>query len=166
MEIILQNKDTLQSRLISIIDVTAAVLLGLVTVLTFVSVICRYRLNWPIPDSFDISRFLLGISIFWGIASATLRSEHIQVDILYESLKKKGRRILDIIATVFSSIFIFGVVWMLSGQILKVREGGETTTDLLIPIWPFYAIAWTGAVFTFLILCYMLWAYFTSVEAE
>ncbi len=166
MEIILQNKDTIQSRLIRIVDVVAAILLGMVTILTFVSVICRYVINWPIPDNFDIGRLLLGISVFWGIASATLRSEHIQVDILYETLAKKGRRILNVFATVASFVFMFGIVWMVAGQVLKIRNSGETTTDLLIPIWPFYAIAWIGAVLTIFILGYMLRSYFISNEAE
>ncbi|MGH1349195.1 MAG: TRAP transporter small permease [Methyloligellaceae bacterium] len=162
----MQNKDTIRNRLIRIVDIVAAVLLGMVTMLTFVSVLCRYVINWPIPDNFDIGRLLLGISVFWGIASATLRSEHIQVDILYETLAEKGKRILNIFATAFSSFFMFGIVWMVAGQVLKIRDGNETTTDLLIPIWPFYAVAWIGALLTIIILGIMLWSYFTSNEAE
>lgn len=162
----MQNNNSRLNGLIKVVDVIAATLLGIVTILTFVSVICRYVLSWPVPDSFDIGRLLLGISVFWGIASATFRSEHIQVDILYETLRGFGRRVLNIIAKVCFSLLMFGIIWMLAGQIFKVYEGGETTTDLLIPIWPFYAIAWVGAVLTFIIAGAALWRFVIQGENE
>lgn len=162
----MDNNKSRLNGLIKVVDVIAAVLLGLVTVLTFVSVICRYVLNWPIPDSFDVGRLLLGIAVFWGIASATFRSEQIQVDILYEALRSSGKRVLNVIAMVCLALLMFGIIWMLAGQTFKVYEGGETTTDLLIPIWPFYAVAWFGAVLTFMISGAALWRYVLQGESE
>jgi hypothetical protein len=55
-------------QFIDAIEVTAAGFLAVVTLLTFVSVLLRYFFAWAIPDSYDFTRLLLGIVIFWGIA--------------------------------------------------------------------------------------------------
>ena len=57
-------------RFIDAIETTAASFLAVVTLLTFVSVLLRYFFAWAIPDSYDFTRLLLGILIFWGIAVA------------------------------------------------------------------------------------------------
>ena len=70
-------------RFIDAIEVTAAGFLAVVTLLTFVSVLLRYFFAWAIPDSYDFTRLLLGIVIFWGMAVASYRGDHITVDLLW-----------------------------------------------------------------------------------
>ena len=70
-------------RFIALIELTAAGFLAVVTALTFVSVILRYFFSWAIPDSYDLTRLLLGILIFWGMAVASYRGDHISVDLLW-----------------------------------------------------------------------------------
>ena len=60
-------------RIVNAIEVTAACFLAAVAALTFVSVILRYLFTWAIPDTYDISRLLLAILIFWGMAGAGYR---------------------------------------------------------------------------------------------
>src|SRR3972149_8228126 len=69
-------------RFIDLIEVTAAGFLAVVTLLVFVSVFLRYFFAWSIPDSYDFTRLLLGILIFWGMAVASYRGGHISVDLL------------------------------------------------------------------------------------
>ena len=77
-------------RFIDAIEVTAAGFLAVVTLLTFVSVFLRYLFAWSIPDSYDFTRLLLGILIFWGMAVASYRGDHITVDLLWTARAAAG----------------------------------------------------------------------------
>ena len=52
----------------------------------------RAFFSMAIPDWFDLSRLMLGIAIFWGIATTSYRDEHIQVDFLWEWVGPRGKR--------------------------------------------------------------------------
>ena len=82
----------------TLIEVTAAGFLAVVTLLTFVSVILRYFFAWAIPDSYDFTRLLLGILIFWGMAVASYRGDHITVDLLWSAAPPKVQRAMDVFA--------------------------------------------------------------------
>ncbi len=88
----MSQRPSLVARLIGAMELFAAWLLAAITALTFTSVILRYAFNWSIPDSFDVGRNLLGIAIFWGIALAAYRGEHITVDLLWGALGPRARR--------------------------------------------------------------------------
>ena len=120
-------------------------LLVIVCLVTATSV-TRYLFNWPIPDSDSIGRLLLSIVVFWGIAAACLRGEHIQIDLVIEALPTVLRRwairlsvAITLVALVFMTITSFG-------RIQDIRSTGETTFDFGILLWPFYGIAFLGAV--------------------
>src|ERR671912_1231177 len=84
----------------------AGVFLGAIAFVTFVSVSLRGTLGFAIPDGFDVSRLMLAVAMFWGIASTGFRNEHIQVDVLWQVLSPAGRRRLDIAATAISLAFM------------------------------------------------------------
>src|SRR5690606_9002401 len=85
-------------RLIDGIELTAAIFLAAVTILTFAAVMSRYLFSYGIPDSYDISSLLLGVLIFWGIAVASYRGDHITVDLLWSSVGPRARRAIDLFA--------------------------------------------------------------------
>lgn len=139
-------------RVAAVVDGAAAVFLAIITALTFLAVILRYVFNLPFPGSFDISRLLLGVAIFWGIAAASWRGEHIQVDLLWQVMPQTMQKIVDIFADILFILFIAAFAWMLFWQVQRVRGSGETTFELAIPIWPFHAVAWLGIAFCLLVL--------------
>lgn len=128
----------------TVVELTAAVVLAGVTVLTFVSVVSRYLFARPIPDQYDVSRLLLGVLIAWGIATCTARREHIDVDILWTAMSPFGRRILDILAMSASLLFLALAADQMIDRTIAVFGTGERTFDLGLPIWPWYALASLG----------------------
>ena len=80
------NRTSPVDKFIDLIEVTAAGFLAVVTLLTFVSVILRYFFSWAIPDSYDFTSLLLGILIFWGMAVASYRGDHITVDLVWGAM--------------------------------------------------------------------------------
>ena len=65
----------------------------------FVCVLLRYFFAVSIPDSYDFGKLLLGILIFWGIAATSYRGRHITVDLVWSAVGPRGKRLIDIFAT-------------------------------------------------------------------
>jgi TRAP-type C4-dicarboxylate transport system permease small subunit len=139
-------------KFIDLIEVTAAGFLAVVTLLTFVSVILRYFLSWSIPDSYDFTRLLLGILIFWGMAVASYRGDHITVDLMWGAAPPRAKRAMD----VFSALVTLGAMavftWMFAEKVLNTRADNVGTFDLRQPVWIYYFIAWIGLASAILLL--------------
>lgn len=134
----------LADRLIGWVERAAGGFLAVVTALTFVTVVLRYGFSTSIPDSYDLSRNLLGILIFWGIAVTGFRGEHITVDLVWGALPPRGRRALDLASTLFTLGCMSVFAWAMGTKVVGTMASGETTYDLNLPLWPFYSLAWAG----------------------
>lgn len=144
--------DRIIGRVAALVDGAAAIFLAIITALTFLAVILRYVFALPFPASFDVSRLLLGVAIFWGIAAAAWRKEHIQVDLAWQLMPPTLQKIVDIFSDLLFAVFVGALAWMLLWQVDRVRSSGQTTFELSIPIWPFSAVAWLGIAFCVLVL--------------
>jgi TRAP-type C4-dicarboxylate transport system permease small subunit len=131
-------------RFIGLIEVTAAGFLAVVTALTFVSVILRYFFAWSIPDSYDLTRLLLGILIFWGIAVASYRGDHITVDLLWSAMPRRARRLTDAFASIVTLVALTTFTWMFWTKVIGTRVDNVETFDLREPVWIYYLVAWVG----------------------
>jgi len=136
--------EKLINRVVTVVEYGAAVFIALVTALTFVSVIMRYLFSAPIPDTFDFTRLMVCIAIFWGIACACWRGEHIQVDLLWAALPRRAQRLVDAAATVILFGFIAVLAWMVFRRVGEIVQSGMTTGDFLLTVWPFFAVASLG----------------------
>ncbi|MEK6211913.1 MAG: TRAP transporter small permease [Pseudomonadota bacterium] len=131
-------------RFVRMVEGTAGLLLLTVALTTFATVVLRKLFNYSPPDWFDLAQLLLGISIFWGIASACYRNRHILVDLVWEFLSSRGRRILDITATSILLVFMAALTLMLADAIRDTASGNVLTMELKLPVWPFHVLAGAG----------------------
>jgi TRAP-type C4-dicarboxylate transport system permease small subunit len=139
-------------RIVLFVDGAAAMFLAIITGLTFLTVVLRYVFNASLPGSFDIGRLLLGIAIFWGVAVAAYRQEHIQVDILWSVLPRRVQGFLNLFADIvfLGCALVFTIMFW--RQTMVMMASGETTFELDVPIWPFHLVAWTGIALTSVVL--------------
>jgi len=131
-------------RFVRMVEGTAGLLLLTVALTTFATVILRKLFNYSPPDWFDLAQLLLGISIFWGIASACYRNGHILVDLLWEFLSARGRRVLDITATSILLVFMAALTLMLADTIRDTAAANVQTMELKLLVWPFHSLAGAG----------------------
>ena len=130
-------------RLLAITENIAASFLLAIALLTAGNVALRDLFSLQIPDWFDGSKQLQGIALFWGIAIATYRGGHICVDVLWEHLGERGKRRIDLFATVVTLAFLATMAWM-----VWVKVGGtgtQASSDLRLPLVWFYAVGAAGA---------------------
>ena len=139
-------------KLIKWMERVGALFLFIIAMMITISVTLRYIFNWPLPDSDAISRLLLAVVVFWGLAGACYHDEHIRVDLLWERLPARGQRLIDLFAMGFMLVAIGALAWASFGRVLDQRGTGEITYDLGVPLWPFYAMAWLGIVATLVTL--------------
>jgi TRAP-type C4-dicarboxylate transport system permease small subunit len=143
-------------RVIDVTEKAAGIFLAAIAALTFMSVVLRV-FSIAIPDWYDISRLMLGVTVFWGIASTCYRNEHIQVDVLWEWVGPQGKRIIDGIATVILLAFLAAFAWMLFFKVDSGFRSGESTFDTRMPVWPFHALAAFGIVLATLLTAVRLY---------
>jgi TRAP-type C4-dicarboxylate transport system permease small subunit len=139
-------------RIVQFVDGAAAMFLAIITGLTFLTVVLRYVFNQTLLGSFDIGRLLLGIAIFWGVAVAAYRQEHIQVDIVWSVLPRRAQGVLNLFADLvfFGCACVFTIMFW--RQTMVMAASGETTFELDVPIWPFHLVAWFGIALTAVVL--------------
>lgn len=131
-------------RFLAAAETIAAIFLLLIALLIAVNVALRGIFDISVPDWFDGARLLLGIAMFWGIAIATYHAGHICVDAVWEMLGKKGRRFLDVLASLLTLAFLAPLAWMVGVKVMTT--GTQATSDLRLPMMWFYAAAAAGAV--------------------
>lgn len=142
-------------RLLEVGETVAALMLLAVALLVSLNVGIRDLLGIQVPDWFDLSRMLLCIAVFWGVAIATYRGGHICVDILWERLGPLGRRRLDGLATLLVLVLLGPLAWMVWGKVLTL--GTQATSDLRLPLVYFLSVAAAGATFAVALCIVRLW---------
>ncbi len=144
-------------RFIDGIELAAAAFIGMVAVDIFVSVVLRYLFSASIPDSYDFGRLLLGILIFWGIAATSYRGGHITVDLVWTAAGPRGKRAIDVFATLVLLFVVTVQTAMLFDKVRTTRADHVLTYDLHLPTWPFFGVAWAGDVSAVILIAVRTW---------
>ena len=104
--------------------------------LTFVDVVGRYVLSWPVPGSSELMQVLMAGVICGALPLVTFSRRHISMDLLARLFVDKGRRVLDVLiraGTVAVLAFIALCLWQQGVGLHKAHAG---TVYLGIPIAP------------------------------
>jgi TRAP-type C4-dicarboxylate transport system permease small subunit len=131
-------------RLVQSIELIGGTCLAFVAVMGFVSVMMRYLFARPIPDAFDFSELLLGVIVFWGMASAVAHGTHIRMDAVAALVGKRTCQVMDIAAATIVFLFLVLFSYTLSGKIDESISSGESTFGLGVVVWPFHVAAALG----------------------
>ena len=151
-------------RFIDAIEGIAAGLVGLVAINTFVAVAMRKLFAVTLPDYYDFGRLLLGILIFWGIAATSYRGGHITVDLVWAAAGPRGKRLIDIFATLVLLFVVTVQTIMLFDKVRLIYHDHVLTYDLGIPTWPFALVAWLGDVSAVLLIAIRTWRLIVNPE--
>lgn len=131
-------------RFLRAVEVAASLMLGVVTLITFVNVVLRYGFNSALMDSFDLTRMAQGLALAWGIAVATYRREHITIDGLWGLLGPRGQRVMDAVARLITALFLLGLTLAMAQRSARNMAGNLSTAELGLPIWGFHAVMTLG----------------------
>jgi TRAP-type transport system small permease protein len=118
--------------------------------LTVSDVIMRSFLNQPIGGSYELTSVFLTFIVFYAIGYAQHYRDHVVIDVLYERLPFKGRRVLSFLSSIIYlliTVLMCYVVYKYSQNLIATNAN---TAILKIPHWPVVLLAAVGLIGYFL----------------
>ena len=106
----------------------------------------RFVFNTPVRGAYDIVSFALLIMVFFGIGPVIVAGKEIVMDLFDHILPSpalKGLRIISAIGTL--AVFLF-ISWSMIGPAVNAWRYGDRSLELNLPVWVFWACAFTGLV--------------------
>jgi TRAP-type C4-dicarboxylate transport system permease small subunit len=113
-----------------------ALAIGLMTTL---SVLSRAFANTPIPGDIEITQMGIALAISLCLPWCQLRNANIIVDFFTQNISGKSRQWLDGLGCFFLVAMYFLLAWRTGAGAVSVREAGETSMIISLPMWWAYA---------------------------
>lgn len=127
-------------RGIAILDGIAAVGLFAMMATTVVDVIGRYVFNRPLPASYEVTEYLMGLLVFLALPVVTLRGEHVRITLIDARLGPRATalrdRVLGAVAAVVCATLAWGVIVLAA----RMATYGDGTQTLGLPLAPLAAV--------------------------
>lgn len=103
-----QHANTKFGHVINEIEETAiAVILGLMTIITFINVVLRYGFNTGLIWGLEATAFLFAWLVLFGMSYAVKITAHLGVDAVINLVGAKGRKVLALIAVALCITYAF-----------------------------------------------------------
>lgn len=131
------------ARLLKQLSLLFAVLGGgvacIVAGMTVTSIVMRALLSRPIAGDVELTQFGIALSISLCLPWAQLHGANIIVDFFTQRLPEPANRKLDAVGAVLLAAMCALLSWRTSVGALAVREAGENSMILDLPMWWAYA---------------------------
>jgi TRAP-type C4-dicarboxylate transport system permease small subunit len=102
-----------------------------------VDVVATQFFNRPVPGAFEITETMMVACIFFGLAMAQERRQHIRVELVTQTLPSAAQTALDAVADIASSCFFLLIAWYGVNEALKSVMILEFTSGIVsFPVWP------------------------------
>lgn len=109
------------------------------------NIIGRKGFQFPILGTVEVTRMLLAVVVFLGLAYSEDLGDHITIDLLHVRLGDRWKEIVDVFADLVTISVVGLISWKLFDYALFTRASGEDTGTLDWPIWPFVLVAAVGS---------------------
>lgn len=143
-----------------------ALLLALMTLVTFAQVIARYVFNYSFVWALELTTFLFGGLIFLGISYGVRVGAHIGVDAVVKILPRPVARRVSLLAAVLCLVYaaiVFAGSWIYVG---KMYDIGILAQDIPIQQWIPRLVMPVGFALLFLRFAEVLYDMIKGKEAQ
>ena len=110
-----------------------------VALMTVASIAGRALWSTPIPGDVELTQFGIAWALSLSLPWCQLRGANIIVDFFTQHLRERKMRVLDGVGAVLLALMCTLLAWRTSVGALAVREAGETSMILALPMWWAYA---------------------------
>ena len=115
----------------------AAVIIGVMMLLTSADVFMRKVLHRPIAGSYEIIMLLAVVVVFFGLAYVQSRNGHIKIGVLRDRLPAKYHRHIDIVMLSLALGIFIVMTWQSAINTAWAINGGNTIMGAIqITTWP------------------------------
>ena len=142
------------------------VVLLLLMFLTVGDVVGRYLVGFipgfgPISGSFELTEFMLAVTVLTAVGYTQVRGEHISIDMLITKFPPRVQAIIDSITNFLSLTMFVLVTWQTTRYVRLLYESHDVSGVLRLPVYPFLIVA---AIGTFMFCLAMLSSFFQSLK--
>ena len=106
----------------------------------------------PIPGTYEIIGFLGALAVAFALAQTSIEKGHIAVDLLVNLLPPRVQILLDIFAALTGTAIFGAITWQSALYALDLRQSGEVSATLGMPVYPFAAGIAAGCALLCLVL--------------
>lgn len=139
----------------------SAVALG-IAAMVVVSISSRALGAGPIAGDVELTQVGIALAISLGLPWSQLRGSNIIVDFFTQSWRQARVRALDGIGCLLLAAMCLLLAWRTGAGALAVREAGETTMIISLPMWWAYASLAPGLGLTALVALRQALLYFSN----
>lgn len=131
--------DVALRRLATVFAVLGSAVALVTGLMTVASVIGRAALSAPIPGDVELTQFGIALAISLGLPWCQLRRANIIVDFFTQRLSPRRQQWLDGIGALLLAVMCALLAWRTGVGALSVRQAGEQSMILALPMWWAYA---------------------------
>jgi TRAP-type C4-dicarboxylate transport system permease small subunit len=122
------------------------------------SVIGRALFNLPVPGDYELVQMLSAMGIAMCLPYCQLKRGHVFVDFFTLWAPSSLKRVLDSIAALLLAVSSFLLAWRIWEGMMEMREYGETSMVIALPVWwgyvpvaPSFVLLGIAALHTFVL---------------
>jgi len=105
-----------------------------------VDVIFRFVSRSSVPGLIELAESSLIVAVFFGLAWAGLKGEHVAVTLLSDRLGPSTNRVLDLVVWTLVSLFL---TWMLYATTIRAISSTQASEERFgLVRWPLYPLRW------------------------
>jgi TRAP-type C4-dicarboxylate transport system permease small subunit len=110
-------------------------------------------LRHPIPGTYELVGFLGTVIVSFSLALTSLSKGHIAVEILVEKLPRRVQVGIEAVTSLIGAALFAVIAWQSLVYAADIRQSGEVSVTLTMPIYPFiYGIAAGSALLVLVLL--------------
>jgi C4-dicarboxylate transporter DctM subunit len=121
-----------------------AISIVLMMFITVTDVVLRYIFIMPLKGSFEITQYLMVISVAMTFAYTAMRDSHVNVDIFIHKLPPHVQTDISGMIFLTSCFFVCLIAWQTAAQAIIIRETGSYSMLLHIPDFIFIWVLFAG----------------------
>lgn len=104
--------------------------------LTLLDVASRKFGSQSIPGAVEITEILMVAVIFAALPLVSLRHEHVKLDVIYQLLSGRRKRMQQMLVHLVSASVYLLLAYLMTQRGLRFAEYGDTTSYLKLPVAP------------------------------
>jgi TRAP-type C4-dicarboxylate transport system permease small subunit len=140
------------ARISSGFNIVAGAAVVAMMLLTCADVLLRL-LRHPIPGTYELVGFLGTVIVSFSLALTSLSKGHIAVEILVDKLPRRAQVGIEALTSLIGAVLFAIVTWQSLIYAADIRQSGEVSVTLTMPIYPFiYGIAAGSALLVLVLL--------------
>jgi TRAP-type transport system small permease protein len=122
----------------------AGVALMAMMLIVAVDVGLRNLINVPLTGAFDLTTYMMGITVVFGLAYCQMENAHINTDVLVNKLPKQPKLLLAALVLFVSVVFTAVITWQCFVNMGATVTLGLQSNILHIPVFPFLGATGVG----------------------